>query len=99
MQMPELLAEDRRVELLKPLLDAGWTETDDGTAIRKEFTFKSFGHAFAWMTRVAMLAERLNHHPEWSNIYNRVAVMLTTHSAGGLTDLDLRMAQSMDRFQ
>ena len=98
MPRPEPLTETERREALPSLLEAGWSEVNDGTAIRKEFRFKSFSQAFAWMTRAAMLAEKINHHPEWSNVYNRVDVLLTTHSAGNLTELDIRMAQGMEKF-
>ena len=76
----------------------GWSLCDDGLAIEKEFTFKGFNAAFGFMTRVAMAAERANHHPDWSNIYNRVQIRWTTNSAGGITDLDMRLATSCDRF-
>ena len=76
----------------------GWSLCDDGRAIEKEFTFKGFNAAFGFMSRVALAAERANHHPEWSNVYNRVHIRWTTHSAGGLTDLDMRLAGLCDRF-
>ena len=76
----------------------GWSLCDDGRAIEKEFTFKGFNAAFGFMSRVALAAERANHHPEWSNVYNRVQIRWTTHSAGGLTDLDMRLAGLCDRF-
>ena len=76
----------------------GWSLCDDGRAIEKEFTFQGFNAAFGFMSRVALAAERANHHPEWSNVYNRVQIRWTTHSAGGLTDLDMRLAGSCDRF-
>ena len=69
-----------------------------GNAIRREFKFADFTEAFAFMTRSALVAEKLDHHPEWSNVYNRVEVELTTHDAGGLTDLDFELAGAMDRF-
>ena len=94
----EALIDKERTEALRPLLEAGWTEVNGGTAIQKEFRFKSFSQAFAWMTRAALLAEKLNHHPEWSNVYNRVDVLLTTHSSGNLTELDVRMAQGLEKF-
>ena len=98
MPRPEALIDKERTEALRPLLEAGWSEVNGGTAIRKEFRFKSFSQAFAWMTRAALLAEKLNHHPEWSNVYNRVDVLLTTHSSGNLTELDVRMAQGLEKF-
>lgn len=67
-------------------------------AIEREYTFKNFSQAFAFMTRCAMKAEKLNHHPEWSNVYGRVAVTLTTHDAGGVTDLDIELAKAMDAY-
>lgn len=76
----------------------GWSRSGDGIAIEKTFTFKGFNAAFGFMTRVAMAAERSNHHPEWSNVYNRVSVRWTTHSLGGISDLDVRLARSCDRF-
>ncbi len=75
----------------------GWRELDDRDAIAKEFRFKDFNAAFGWMVRVALIAEQRNHHPEWSNVYNRVAVTLSTHDAGGLTERDIALAEAMDR--
>ena len=75
---------------------AGWSATDDRDAIAKTFTFKDFNAAFGWMTRVALAAEKLDHHPEWFNVYNRVEVVLATHDADGVTDLDVTLAQIMD---
>lgn len=83
---------------LDALLESGWTLSSDEVAISRSFIFKNFNAAFAFMTRVAMVAEKLDHHPEWSNVYKRVEVRLTTHSAGGLTDLDVKMARKMDEF-
>ncbi len=72
-----------------------WKESD--SALEREFTFADFPQAFAFMTRVAFIAEELNHHPEWSNVYNRVSIRLTTHDAGNLvTDLDRTMAAEID---
>ncbi len=78
-------------------LDA-WQLVEGREAIAKAFSFKSFNSAFGWMTRCAMVAEKMNHHPEWSNVYNRVEVVLATHSAGGLTELDFKLAGKMDLF-
>ena len=78
----------------------GWTLAADGKAIEKRFGFSDFSQAFAFMTRVALAAEKLNHHPDWNNAYNRVDVRLSTHSAdhgrGGLTDLDFTLAETLD---
>ena len=75
---------------------AGWTLADDGKAILKSFKFRNFRDAIAFMLRVAFEAEALDHHPEWSNVYNRVAVRLTTHDTGGLTEKDFALAEKMD---
>lgn len=77
---------------------SGWVIEDGGAAIVRHFKFKSFNEAFGFMTRCALVAEKLDHHPEWSNVYNKVEVKLTTHSAGGLTELDIDFARKMDRF-
>ena len=74
----------------------GWSDTEDRDAIQKTFTFKSFNQAFSFMTRVAMEAEKANHHPEWFNVYNRVDVTLKTHDAGGITEKDIKLAQFME---
>lgn len=67
-------------------------------ALQKSYSFKDFNSAFAFMTRTAMVAEQMNHHPEWFNVYNRVDVVLSTHDAGGITERDFKLAQAMDRF-
>jgi 4a-hydroxytetrahydrobiopterin dehydratase len=74
----------------------GWRLSDDGTAITREFRFADFRAAFSFMTHVALAAEQADHHPEWSNVYNRVDIRLTTHDAGGLTDLDFALAAVAD---
>ena len=74
----------------------GWSDAEDRDAIQKTFTFKSFNQAFSFMTRVAMEAEKANHHPEWFNVYNRVDVTLSTHDAGGITEKDIKLAQFME---
>ena len=75
----------------------GWAKAEDREAIQRSFAFQDFNEAFAFMTRAAMMAERMDHHPEWFNVYNKVEVTLATHSAGGVTDLDLRLADFMNR--
>ena len=94
--MPELVAKSGLDTSVREL--DGWTLVDDGNAIEREFQFKGFNAAFGFMSRVALAAERHNHHPEWSNVYNRVTVRWTTHSEGGVTDLDLKLARLCDRF-
>lgn len=81
---------------LEPLLSSGWTLDRERDAITKGFKFKDFTEAFAWMTRMALVAEKMDHHPEWSNVYNRVTVTLTTHDVDGLSDLDVTLAKVMD---
>jgi 4a-hydroxytetrahydrobiopterin dehydratase len=94
--MERLLSPDERQKALAEL--EGWQETADGKALAKSFRFKSFNAAFAFMTRAALLSEKMNHHPEWTNVYNRVDVRLTTHSAGGVTELDVKLAKKMNEF-
>ncbi len=74
----------------------GWSNAEDRDAIQKTFTFKNFNQAFSFMTRVAMEAEKANHHPEWFNVYNRVEILLTTHDAGGLSQRDIDLASAID---
>ncbi len=73
-----------------------WTLREDGLAITRDFKFADFSEAFAFMARVALHAEKADHHPEWSNVYNRVHVTLTTHDAGGLSQRDVKMAMAID---
>jgi 4a-hydroxytetrahydrobiopterin dehydratase len=73
-----------------------WRLRDDGLAILRDFRFADFSEAFAFMTRVALYAEKADHHPEWSNVYNRLHVTLTTHDAGGLSQRDVKMAEAID---
>ncbi len=74
----------------------GWTAVQGRDAIQKSFRFKDFSSAFGFMTQVALAAEKLDHHPEWLNVYNRVEVTLATHDAGGVTELDVKLAKLMD---
>lgn len=86
-----------RAAALAELAATGWMELEDRDAIAKTFQFKGFVSAFGWMSQIALLAEKWNHHPEWFNVYNRVEVVLTTHDAGGLSELDLKLARAMDK--
>jgi 4a-hydroxytetrahydrobiopterin dehydratase len=79
-------------------LPAGWALAADGKSIRQSFRFKDFTEAFAFMTRVALLAEKADHHPDWSNVYNRVEISLSTHEAGGVTDWDIALAEAIRKF-
>jgi len=76
----------------------GWSVSRNGKAIARNFVFRDFSAAFAFMTRVALLAEKMDHHPEWSNIYGKVDVMLTTHDAGGVTRKDIAMAEALEAW-
>ena len=77
---------------------AGWRDVPGRDAIAKTFTFRDFNAAFGWMSRVALLAERMDHHPEWSNVYKTVEVTLSSHDAGGVTEKDVKLAKAMDEF-
>lgn len=81
---------------LDPLFATGWELVDGRDAITKTFTFKDFVAAFGWMTSAALIAEAMNHHPEWTNVYRKVTVTLTTHDAGGLSSLDVVLAGKLD---
>ena len=76
----------------------GWRELSGRDAIAKTFTFKDFNQAFGFMTRVALTAEKMDHHPEWSNVYKTVDVTLSTHDAGGVTQKDIALAKAMEKF-
>ena len=94
--MTEKLSEETRGPLLDPLLQNGWEMVEGRDAIVKTFKFDDFAHAFGWMTSAAIWAEKWNHHPEWSNVYNNVTVTLTTHDVDGLSTLDAKLARKMD---
>ena len=83
-------------EALKEL--GGWTVADGGAAIARTFDFRNFSEAFGFMTRVALAAEKMDHHPDWSNVYKTVEVKLSTHDRGGVTELDVKLARQMNRF-
>ena len=76
----------------------GWSHDPSAAALRRSFKFRDFGEAFGFMTRVALAAEKADHHPEWSNVWNRVDIALTTHSDGGITRKDLDLAKSIDEI-
>jgi 4a-hydroxytetrahydrobiopterin dehydratase len=76
----------------------GWSEAPGRDAISKKFIFKDFNQAFGFMTRAALVAEKMDHHPEWFNVYKTVEVTLSTHDAGGLTELDVKLAEAMDKI-
>jgi 4a-hydroxytetrahydrobiopterin dehydratase len=87
-----------RAEALAELATNGWAEVDGRDAIRKRFVFADFTAAFGWMTQIAIIAEKMDHHPEWSNVYKTVEVTLTTHDVGGVSQLDVELAREMDRL-
>ncbi len=93
--MVEKLTGPARTKALEELKD--WQEAEGRDAIEKSFRFDDFTGAFAFMTRVALIAEKMDHHPEWSNVYNRVEIVLSTHDAGGLSERDIALAQEIDR--
>lgn len=95
--LPKKLTEAERVQALPELQERGWVLVENRDAITKTYTFKNFRVAFGWMTQVALYAEKLNHHPEWYNVYKTVDVTLTTHDAGGLSELDIDLAAHMDQ--
>ena len=84
------------IEDLENLTKNGWKKSADGVAIKKTFTFSNFIEALGWMVKAGVCAEKLNHHPEWFNVYSRVDVVLTTHDLGGLSQLDVKLAKHMD---
>jgi 4a-hydroxytetrahydrobiopterin dehydratase len=92
--MADTLDAGKRAALLEKL--DGWVEAGEGKAISRSFHFTDFSEAFSFMTRVALLAEKADHHPDWSNSYNKVEIILTSHDAGGLTKRDGRMAKAID---
>jgi len=94
--MSEKLSEAGRKAALAELQGSGWAPVVGRDAIEKTFQFRNFVQAFGWMTQVAIWAEKLNHHPEWSNVYKTVDVTLSTHDANGLTELDVKLAKKMD---
>jgi 4a-hydroxytetrahydrobiopterin dehydratase len=93
MAIPQL-TDGERIDALSHL--PGWHLARDKSAISRDFAFGDFSEAFAFMARVALLAEKMDHHPEWSNVYNRVHITLTTHDAGGLSARDIAMARAID---
>jgi 4a-hydroxytetrahydrobiopterin dehydratase len=94
--MTEKLSDATRGPLLDPLFENGWSQIDSRDAIIKTYKFANFVEAFGWMTRTAIWCEKWNHHPEWSNVYNKVTVVLTTHDVGGVSSLDAKLARKMD---
>jgi 4a-hydroxytetrahydrobiopterin dehydratase len=94
--MAQKLTPDARRSALAKL--TGWSEVAGRDAIARKFAFKDFNEAFGFMARAALVAEKLDHHPEWFNVYNRVEVTLSTHDAGGVTERDITLAEAMNRL-
>jgi 4a-hydroxytetrahydrobiopterin dehydratase len=94
--MVDKLSPEARRDALAEL--TGWDQVEDRDAIEKSFKFKSFNEAWGFMSRVALAAEKLNHHPEWFNVYNRVDILLSTHDCGGLSELDIKLAKRIDAY-
>jgi 4a-hydroxytetrahydrobiopterin dehydratase len=94
--MAQKLSADARMAALSRL--KAWSETSGRDAITKKFVFADFNQAFGFMTRAALIAEKMDHHPEWFNVYKTVEVTLSTHDAGGLTELDVKLAEAMDKI-
>lgn len=96
--MAPALTDDERTTLLPPLFADGWSLDQTRDAITKHLKFKNFSQAWAAMSRIALLAETMDHHPEWANVYNRLDITLTTHSAKGLSLLDITLARKIDQI-
>jgi 4a-hydroxytetrahydrobiopterin dehydratase len=94
--MAQKLSGDARATALAKLND--WSEVEGRDAIAKTFVFRDFNAAFGFMARVALVAEKMDHHPEWRNVYKTVEVTLSTHDVGGLTERDTKLAAAMDRI-
>lgn len=94
--MVEKLSDDARASLMAELAD--WDNVEGRDAIQKTFEFADFNEAFGFMTRVALLADKMDHHPEWFNVYNKVEVLLSTHDADGVTERDAIMAHAMEEY-
>lgn len=95
---PVLLEKDIKEKHLADLATSGWKPVEGRDAIQKVYMFEDFAHAFGFMAKCAIRADKCDHHPEWFNVYNKVDVTLSTHDCGGLSQLDIDMAKTMDRF-
>lgn len=96
--VPSLLAGDKRNAAMASFEKSGWVKIEDRDAISKIFVFGDFVEAWGFMSKTAIVAEKMNHHPEWFNVYNRVEVTLSTHDCGGLSENDVVLASAMDNF-
>ena len=96
--MPQKLSIDEKKKMINENEKTGWIYIEENDSIYKKFEFKNFVEAFSWMTKVALFAEKINHHPEWFNVYKTVEVTLKTHDLNTLSDLDKILSQKMDYF-
>lgn len=96
--MADLLSPDARMTALPPLAETGWAAVPGRDAVRKVWKFRNFSEAWGFMSRAALVAEKLNHHPDWKNVYNVVDVTLTTHDCHGISQLDIDLAKAMDKL-
>jgi 4a-hydroxytetrahydrobiopterin dehydratase len=96
LKMAQKLTGPAKADALRKL--SGWSEVSGRDAITRKFVFKDFNQAFGFMTRAALIAEKMDHHPEWFNVYKNVEVTLSTHDAGGVTELDIKLATEMDKL-
>ncbi|XP_046402318.1 probable pterin-4-alpha-carbinolamine dehydratase [Ischnura elegans] len=96
-KMAEKLSADKRSSEITPLQNAGWAMVENRDAIKKEFIFKDFNQAFGFMTRVALLADKMDHHPEWFNVYNKVQITLSSHDVNGLSMRDVKLANFIEK--
>ena len=94
--MPRKLSDKEIAVKFEHLLARGWRLSEDKIYIQKTFVFKNFKEAFSWMCRIAFIAEEINHHPNWTNVFKTVDISLSTHEAGGLTELDLSFANKVE---
>ncbi len=94
--MVEKLSAENRAQFLEQM--EGWSAVDGRDAIEKTFQFSDFNEAWSFMSRIALLAEKMDHHPEWFNVYNRVEITLSTHDAGGLSERDVKMATAIEEY-
>ncbi|KAE9552835.1 hypothetical protein FO519_003948 [Halicephalobus sp. NKZ332] len=92
------LNEVQRNELLKPLLESGWKMVEGRDAIQRNFQFKNFNEAWGFMTRIALKADKVDHHPEWFNVYNKVDITLSSHDVNGLSERDVRLANFINNI-
>ena len=96
--MKDRLTEKKRDDQLAPLFRTGWQMVEGRDAIHKTFVFTSFVEAFGWMTKIAIRAEKMNHHPEWANVYRTVDIYLTTHEVQGVSDRDFDLMDAINRI-